>query len=414
MKCKAAVILMFLLFAGLAVAQDTGVPVVLGNGFLPEQGSAASGREDELYNDATDYLNDSEWQKAADKFSDVAALKGRRADAALYWKAYALNKAGQRQAATSTVAQLRTQYPKSTWLKDAGALEVEMRQAGGQPVNPSAQGDEDLKMLALNSLMNSDSERAIPLLQGVLSSPTSSPKLKERALFVLAQSDSAKAEPILASAAKGQSGPDLQVKAIRYLGISGTRHTDLLKEIYASSNDERVKKAVLQAYMTSGVKEPVLVAAKSEKDPSLRRSAIHQLGAMGAKEELRQMYQTSSSAEDQENVLQALGIAGDTQGIEQIANTATDPNVRKKAIRNLGIFGGQAARPKLVQIYSSTNDAQLKKTAAEALFVNDDAIDLVALARKEGDAQMKRYLVEKLSVMDNKEARDYMLEILNK
>lgn len=409
---SAIVFLLFLVVAGAALAQDDA-PAIPANSFFAEQAGAANGREEELYKDGTDYLNDSQWQQAADKFAQVVDLKGRRADAALYWKAYALNKLGRRNDATIAIAQLKQQYPKSSWLRDAGALEVEMRQASGQQVNPASQSDEDLKLLALNSLMNSDSERAIPLLQNVLSSPTNSVKLKERALFVLAQSDSPQAEQIIGSIARGQSGPDLQVKAIRYLGISGKRHSSLLQEIYGSANSVQVKKAVLQAYMTSDAKEPVLVAAKSEKDPELRRSAIHQLGAMGAKSELMQLYQASSSPDDQEAIIQGLGIAGDADGIEQIAKTTRDPKVRTKAIKSLGVFGGNAARPKLVQIYSS-GDSDSKRAAAEALFVNDDATDLVALARKESDPQMRRYLVEKLSVMDNKAARDYMLEILNK
>jgi hypothetical protein len=38
----------------------------------------------------------------------------------------------------------------------------------------------------------------------------------------------------------------------------------------------------------------------------------------------------------------------------------------------------------------------------------------VQLARKESDPQMRRYLVQKLSLMGSKEAQDYMLELLNK
>ena len=413
MKRSAAVILMIVLLSAATLAQDASAPAVPGESFFPQQSSAASAREEELYKDGSDYLDESQWQKAADKFADVADLKGKRADAALYWKAYALNKLGRRSEASSAIAQLRQQYPKSNWLRDAGALEVEIKQATGQPVNPATQSDEDLKLLALNSLMNPDSERAIPLLQNVLSSPNNSPKLKDRALFVLAQSDSPKAEQIIGGVAKGQSGPDLQIKAIRYLGISGTRSTKTLKEIYASATDTRVKKAVLQAYMTSGAQEPVLAAAKSEKDPDLRRSAIHQLGAMGAKSELMQLYQSTSSPEDQDDIIQGLGICGDVAGIEQIANTTKDPKVRAKAIRSLGIFGGNKARPMLVQVYNS-GDTEAKRSAVEALFVNDDAADLVALARKETNPDMRRYLVQKLSIMGNKEARDYMLEILNK
>lgn len=397
--------------AGWAVAQDDSYAPPIGNSFLSEQ-AAATGREEELYKDGTDYLNESQWQQAADKFAQVAALKGRRADAARYWQAYALNKAGRRAEALAILSQLRQQYPKSDWLKDAGALEVEMKQSAGQTVNPATQSDEELKMLALNGLMNSDSERAVPMLQNVLASPNNSPKVKERALFILAQSDSPQAAQIIGNVAKGQSGPELQVKAIRYLGISGTRYTPMLKDIYASATDPKVKKAILSAYMTSGAKEPVLAAAKTEKDPELRRSAIHQLGAMGAKAELMQMYQATQSPEDQRTIIQSLGVAGDVDGIEQIAKTAADPQVRSEAIRSMGIFGGKAAGPKLVQIYTS-GDMEAKRAATDALFVNGDSTDLVALARKETDPKMKRVLVEKLSLMEDKAARDYMLEILN-
>jgi hypothetical protein len=38
----------------------------------------------------------------------------------------------------------------------------------------------------------------------------------------------------------------------------------------------------------------------------------------------------------------------------------------------------------------------------------------VSLARKESDLQLKKEIVSKLSVMRNKEATDYFVEILNK
>ena len=53
--------------------------------------------------------------------------KGAKADAALYWKAYAQNKQGQRAEALATIAALRKDYPKSRYLSDAKALEVEVK-----------------------------------------------------------------------------------------------------------------------------------------------------------------------------------------------------------------------------------------------------------------------------------------------
>jgi hypothetical protein len=248
----------------------------------------------------------------------------------------------------------------------------------------------------------------------VLTNANNSTKLKERALFVLAQSSSTQAAQVIGAVARGQSGADLQVRAIRYLGMSGSRYSKLLQDIYAAASDVQVKRAVLQAYMTSGTKEPVLAAARGEKDPELRRSAIHQLGAMGARNELEQLYGSTSSADDKDAILQAFGMAGDLDGLIRIATTDGDGKVRQRAIRSLGSFGGEKARPVLLQIYTNQKDPEVRRAAIQSMFVLGDATDLIALARKETNQEMKRHLVEQLSVMDNKEARDYMLEILNK
>jgi hypothetical protein len=48
----------------------------------------------------------------------------------------------------------------------------------------------------------------------------------------------------------------------------------------------------------------------------------------------------------------------------------------------------------------------------DALSIQHNAPILVALARAEKDAQLKRRIVERLSTMKSKEATDYMLELL--
>lgn len=414
MKKPLTLIFIVSFFCSLGIAQDGNITPPNVSNFLSDQSAPANGREEQLYKDGTNSLNEGEWQQAVDAFSEVAAMKGRRADAALYWKAYALNKAARRDEAETTITALRHDFPHSDWLKDAGALELQIKQGSGQAVDPGRESDEDLKLLAINSLMNSEPERAIPLLQGVLTNPNSSTKVKERALFVLAQSNSPQASETIGAVARGQSGPDLQVKAIHYLGISGTRYSKLLQDIYATSSDVSVKRAILQAYMTSGTKEPVLDAAKGEKDPELRRSAIHQLGAMGARNELEQLYQSAASVDDKKEILQAFGVAGDVDALIRIATTDGDSKVRERAIRSLGPFGGEKADPVLVQIYTNTKEPELRREAIQSLFVLGDATDLIALARKETDPEMKRRLVEQISVMNTKESRDYMLEILNK
>jgi hypothetical protein len=67
--------------------------------------------EDEAYEDGNDAIGEEEWDDAVRAFDRVIALNGRRLDAALYWKAYALAQAGNRTEALSTIGQLRVSAP---------------------------------------------------------------------------------------------------------------------------------------------------------------------------------------------------------------------------------------------------------------------------------------------------------------
>src|SRR5579884_680612 len=127
---KTILLMVVAAFAPLAIAQTA-----------PPAASAqerANPREEELYKEATGYLNDAAWDRAVTAFTNIGRLKGRRADASIYWKAYALNKMGQSSAALATIDQLRKNYPHSSWLKDAGALGIEIKRASGQTVNPKS------------------------------------------------------------------------------------------------------------------------------------------------------------------------------------------------------------------------------------------------------------------------------------
>ena len=160
-------------------------------------------RDERYYREGKSYLDRKEYDRAIEAFNRVIDNKGSRADGALYWRAYAQNKLGQRDDAVATLTELQNNYASSHWLDDAKALQVEIRQQSGQPVSPESATDEDLKLLALNSLMNSDPERSVPMLENLLKS-SNSPRLKERALFVLAQSRSPKAREIAGLGGQGR------------------------------------------------------------------------------------------------------------------------------------------------------------------------------------------------------------------
>ena len=371
-------------------------------------------RLQELYEDGREALDEDRYDQAQAKFKQLADLNGPQTDAALYWKAYAENKLGKRDVALATIADLKKRFPQSRWQKDANVLELEVKQSSGQSVKPGDQSDEELKMLAIQGLMNSDPERALPLLEKVLNG-SASPREKSKALFVIAQSGSPQAREILGRIARGQSNPDLQRKAVEYLGLfGGAQSKQTLAEVYASGADASVKHAILRSYMIGGDREHLFAAAKGEKDESLRREAIRQLGLVHGTSELEQLYQTETSSDIRREILHAFFLAGDAQKLVQAAQSEKDPEVRRAAIRNLGLIHSDDSAKALQTIYSKESDRGLRGEVLNAYFLQGNAAAIVAIARSEKDPDLRKVAVQKLSLMHSKEATDYLMELLQK
>jgi len=160
----------------------------------------ADGTESTLYSQGTQAIQESRWSDAESIFDKVAQRHSDHAEGALYWKAFAENKQGKTEPALKTCADLRKEYPKSRWIDDCGALEIEIRGKSDHPIDPQSEKDENLKLLALNALMHKDESRALPQIQQILAGDQSE-TFKEQALFVLAQSSSQAAEAMLAQIA---------------------------------------------------------------------------------------------------------------------------------------------------------------------------------------------------------------------
>ncbi len=315
-------------------------------------------RIDENYQRGQESLERRRWARAADQFTAVIeAQNSTRVDAALYWRAYALDKLNQQADALAALSQMIKTYPQSRWIADAKALELQVRQNAGQAPRPEAESDEELKLLAIQGLQHSDPEQAVPMLEKILQG-TASPQLKARALFVLAQSNSPRARAVLTTVAKGGSNPDVQRRAIQYLGVNGTaENRAVLANIYAGSNDVDIKREILQS----------------------------------------------------------LFVGGDATRLIEVANTEQNAELRRTAVRHLGTMGRTKTGDALVGIYAKEKEADIKRSVINALFVQNNADSLVAIARKETDPAMKREMVSKLSLMTkSKVAMDYLMEILNK
>ena len=368
-----------------------------------------AGQGDPDYQKGMRALDARQWDDAIEDFDASASREGSNADAALYWKAYAENRAGRREDALDTISDLEQDYPSSRWIKDAKALEVEVRAANGAPVNAGSYSDDDLKLLAVNSLMQSDPDRAVPLLEKILAS-NNSDKIKDRAMFVLSQTSSPEAGKLLANMARNSSNPELQRKAIQYIGMSGK--ASQLSAIYDSTSDVNVKRAVLQAFMLSGSRDLLFKIAKTEKDPELRHDAIKQLALTGGTGQLWDLYQSENSMENKKAILQSMFLTGDSSRLTDIARGEKNPELRIAAIKSLGLMGGNGHGDVLVNIYRSDQNRDVRDAVLNALFIQQNARALIDLARAEKDPEMKKQIVSKLALVHSKEATDYMMELL--
>jgi HEAT repeat protein len=313
-----------------------------------------------LYDQAREAIDNSQFDQALRELTQLTdqAWAGKDqptwGDAALYWKAYSQSKLALNDEALRTIQELSKQFAKSSWVKDAKALALEVQQAAGQPVSADLQNDEELKLLALRSVMQSDPDKGLPIIEKMLAGGAT-PRVRDRALFVLAQSRAPRARDIIANTAKNNANPDMQIRAIRYLGMmrSGDNN-DVLAGIYRSSSDASVKRAIIQSYF--------------------QNSSADKLG--------------------------------------EIARTEKDSDLRRTAIRNLGMMNRPGTSDTLIAIYKSDNSTDIRREVVNSLFVHHDAKALVDLARAEKDPSLKREIVSKLSVMKAPEATDYMLELL--
>lgn len=374
---------------------------------------ARKGFDDDVYRRASRLVDEKKYEDALTRYQQVIDAKGSKVEGALYWKAYVLAKLGRRDEAMRTLDELKKGYAQSRWLNDAKALELEIQQNGGRALSPEAESDEDLKLLAINGLLSTDPERAVPLLEKQLNNPKNSPRLKERALFVLAQSRNARAREIVGNYAKGATNPDLQALAIQYLGsFGGKENRDKLADLYKNVNDVQLKRAVLRGLMMSRDQDYLLQIARSEQNAELQREAIRYAASAGA--DVSSLWTPNAPKEIKDAVIEGLMIRSNVDKLAEIAKSDSDIKVRRHAIELLGATIREKSAPLLQAMYASEQDKQIRASILRAFRVQNNAKALVDAAKKETDPAMKREAVQLLSSMKSPEATEFLMELLNK
>ena len=182
---------------------------------------------------------------------------------------------------------------------------------------------------------------------------------------------------------------------------------------------ERAAKLLADAFhsidaLLDATTDRLLEVARTESVTDLRAEAVQQLAAMGANDELWQLYAKESSPDVKRRIIQSMFTNHNQDRLIQLLKTETDPDLLRSVIRNLGMMPSQQSADALVAVYGSNKDESVRRAVIDVFTQQRNAKQLIDLARKETDPQIKRLILQRLSGMKSPEATEYFLELLNK
>lgn len=402
----------------LALAFATATPGVVAAP-QAQDGAPLAEAPKSLYWKGHEALGRSDWSGAHALFRELERELARGGseppDAAIYWQAYALVQARRMHEAQAQIERLRREYPRSNWLDDAESLSAQVKSGQSKARDTASGGErtgdprEEDALMALDALLAGGNPKAVPMLRKVLAG-NHGDRVKRRAMFVLSQIDPVAAEAEIQTLLAGEASTRLKAEAIRMIAAGGRPESlDRLLPIYRDAGDAAIKRSVLDAFAIGDRTDLMLQVVRSEADARQRRDAIRRLGAMGKGAELKSLYASLGDTKDRRSVLEGLGIANDAVALAGIARTEADATLRAAAIRAIGIAGGDGAAATLAGFYRADQPREVRLAVIEALMIANEGKTLVHLYREETEPDLKRRLLQMITVSDG----DAALELID-
>lgn len=334
-----------------------------------------------MFRAGRDLIENEEWAKAAATFRGFIQTYPRDndVDAALYWYAYALKKQGNTKEAAKALKRLIKDYERSGWREEADAMLTELAPALGQTEiidNALSKENEELKIIALQSLFESSPDRALAYVAEWLKpNSTASRRMKESAVSLLGAHGGQQAVPILLDIARNQPDAKLRQTAIHRLGEAGGEAVmDELMRIYTSDPDIKIKQQVLHALAEmDGARASAKlleIAQNNNENLDMRKTAISRLGEReGAFDNLLRIYDTDRTLEIRKRLLNAFSESNDPRAaakLLEVARTGDNVELRRYAIRRLGEKNSEAMLDELMRIYQTEQTIEVKRDILNA------------------------------------------------
>ncbi|HEU4700795.1 MAG TPA: HEAT repeat domain-containing protein [Gemmatimonadales bacterium] len=276
-----------------------------------------------------------------------------------------------------------------------------LREAGDR----ACDDEDDVKLAALNAVLQMDAERAMPILQRVLARRDSaSVCLRRKAVFLVSQKATPATESTLLDVARNDPDREVRGQAIFWLSQVGTeRATTALDSILRSSTDPAVQeKALFALSQQSNPRATTALRAFAERndiDEEMRGKAIFWLGQSNSADNaqfLRGLFGRLKSEELKKRVLFSISQMRDPGAQRWLLDVARERAQPIEIRKNALFWAGQSGKipvADLATLYGTMDDREMKEQLIFVLSQRDEpaALDkLMDIARRDPDPELRK------------------------
>jgi hypothetical protein len=411
---------------------------------------------DSLYRAARAALRRNDYSRAAGLFRQVRDQYPRSSYApeAYYWEAFSLYRSGGKSNLQQAREVLRLQRqrhrdvadgsdPRSLATRICGELArmgdsecAELITETATNVQPEPRPrpggtcpreEDDMRVEALNAVLQMDADRAMPLLKRVLERRDEcSVQLRRKAIFLVSQKHTSETESILLGAARNDPDQEVREQAVFWLSQVGTeRSVSALDSILRSAKDRKLQeKAIFALSQVDNARASAAIREFAERNDvasELREQAIFWIGQQNRPENsryLQTLYARVNTQQLKEKIIFSLSQMNSAENARWIMNIALDENegieARKQALFWAGQSGGNLAD--LVSLYGRMQNREMKE---QLIFVYSQrseraAVDkLLDIARNDPDREMRKKALFWLSQSNDPRVADLLQEIID-
>ena len=437
-------------------------------------GVASSPREwfpqdsaDAVYRRARSEINSANYRQAIDLFRQLRRdyRSSRYVPQAMYWEAFALSRLDNEdsyRAALRVLDQYRSRYAAAATadaaalytriqgvlarrgdseaaaaiaagaavLADRGAVLADRGAvlAGGAVLGYVQEADQDdVRMQALNALMQMDAQNAMPILRDVLANRAADRVgLRRRAVFLVAQKRAEGREEILLDAARNDPDREVREQAVRWLSSVRTDEAvAALDSILQQSDDDGIRRSAVLAlsqHRSARAAEILQAIASNDTVPKdLRSYVIQWMGQRrGNSEFIRNLFTTLDDPDLKERALFALSQRRSAENASFLLAIALDENedmgLRTRALFHVGQMRGVNAE--LYELYGRVDGRELKEQLIMVYGQRGrDSVaveQLIAIASTEEDSHLRNRAIFWLGQTRHPRAAEFLRELINR